>query len=277
MAFIICAIGALYLLRVPILTRVGTFLIVQDPLEPADIIFVLNGDIATRPFQVAKLVNQGISDKVVIVRAGDSLAVDAGLQPNITEMSVAMMKRAGIPEAKIVQLPFPKGVTSTFDEAAALHAYAKENAVKRIVVVTSAIHTRRARWILTRKLADLPLKIMMSPAPDPRYTPGNWWLQEDGFIGCQNEYLKQAGELSGQVPVTANVVGARGPVYTPSRPFYQHTERLKPHATFRVDPSGVRLSCESPPASVDPRSYSDLLVMPDAQGKVIGKRQASPH
>lgn len=192
MAFIICAIGALYLLRVPILTRVGTFLIVQDPIEPADIIFILNGDIATRPFQVAKLVNQGISDKVVIVRAGDSLAVDAGLQPNITDMSVKMMRKAGISEAKIVQLPFPKGVTSTFDEATALRAYVQENAVKRIVVVTSAIHTRRARWIITKELAGTPVKIMMSPAPDPRYTSRNWWRQEDGFIGCQNEYLKLA-------------------------------------------------------------------------------------
>ena len=191
-AALICALGALYMLRVPILTGVGNFLIVQDPIEPSDIIFVLNGDIATRPNQVAKLVNQGISDKVVIVRAVDSLAVDAGLQPNITDMSVAMMKRAGVPESKIVQLPFPKGVTSTFDEATALRQYVRKNAVKRIVVVTSAIHTRRARWIIAKELADTPLKIMMSPAPDPRYTPRNWWRQEDGFIGCQNEYLKLA-------------------------------------------------------------------------------------
>jgi len=192
MAFISCALGGVYLLRVPILTGVCNFLIVQDTLEPSDMIFVLNGDIATRAYQVAKLVNQGISDKVVIVRAVDSLAVDAGLQPNVTDMSVLMMKRAGIPEAKIVQLPFPKGVTSTFDEARALHAYVQKNSVKRVVVVTSAIHTRRARWIITKELAGTPPKIMMSPAPDPRYTPRNWWRQEDGFIGCQNEYLKLA-------------------------------------------------------------------------------------
>ena len=192
MVFIICAVGALYLLRVPILTRVGNFLIVQDSIEPSDMIFVLNGDIATRAFQVAKLVNQGISDKVVIMRAGDSLAVEAGLQQNITDLSVGMMKKAGIPEATIVQLPLPKAVSSTFDEAIALHEYVQKNAVKRIVVVTSAIHTRRARWIITKELRDTPVKIMMSPAPDPRYTSRNWWRQEDGFIGCQNEYLKLA-------------------------------------------------------------------------------------
>jgi uncharacterized SAM-binding protein YcdF (DUF218 family) len=190
MAFVICAIGALYLLRGPILTAVGNFLIVQDKLEPADLIFVFNGDIATRPFQVAKLINQGVADKVLIVRAENSLAVEAGLSQNITDLSVAMMRKAGIPEARIVQLPHPNGVTSSFDEAMALRAYVQQKQIKRIVAVTSAIHTRRARWILAKELADTPVKIMMSPAPDPRYTSRNWWRQEDGFIGCQNEYLK---------------------------------------------------------------------------------------
>jgi uncharacterized SAM-binding protein YcdF (DUF218 family) len=178
------------LLRVQILTGIGNFLIIQDPLEPSDIIFVLNGDVATRPFQVAKLVRQGLSDKVVIARAENSMAVEMGLAQNVTDTSVAVMEKAGIPESKIVQLPVPKGVTSTFDEATALRDYVRQNSYHRLIVVTSAIHTRRASWIIHKTFAGLPAKIMMSPAPDPRYTSGTWWRQEDGLIGCQNEYIK---------------------------------------------------------------------------------------
>src|SRR5690242_16497767 len=116
-AGMLAVICAAYLLRIPILSGIGKFLIIQDPLEPSDIIFVLNGDIATRPLQVANLMKRNLAENVVIVRAENSLAVDAGLSQNITDLSVATMKRAGVPDTKIVQLPFPKGVTSTFDEA----------------------------------------------------------------------------------------------------------------------------------------------------------------
>jgi uncharacterized SAM-binding protein YcdF (DUF218 family) len=186
----ICLAAAIYLFRVPILTAFGNFLVIQDRLEPSDIIFVLNGDVATRPFQAAKLWKEELAPKVVIVRAGNSLAVNMDIATNVTDTSIAMMKKAGIPAATIVQLPFPSGVTSTFDESRALRSYAQQNSLRRIIVVTSSIHTRRARWIIRRALAGLPLKIMMSPSFDPRYTPRNWWRQEDGFIGYQNEYLK---------------------------------------------------------------------------------------
>jgi len=187
---LLCVIVIVFALRVRILTGIGNFLIVQDSLEPADIIFVLNGDMATRPFQVARLVKQGISHKVVIARAGNSLAVDMDLAQNITDTSIAMMKKAGIPESEIVQLPVRGGVNSTFDEAGALRTYALRNSIRSLVVVTSAIHTRRASWIIHKTLAGVPVKIMMSPAPDHRYTSGTWWRQEDGLIGCQNEYIK---------------------------------------------------------------------------------------
>lgn len=182
----------MYLFRIPILTGIGNLLIVQDQLEPSDLIFVLNGDIATRPFQVAKLVQRGLSDKDVIVRAADSLASAANLYPNITELSIAMMIRAGIPQSSIIQLPQPKGVASTFEEAEALHSYVREHPLKRVIVVTSAIHTRRAGWIITRTLSDAHIKFMMSPAPDPRYNSHNWWRQEDGFLGYEMEYTKLA-------------------------------------------------------------------------------------
>jgi Uncharacterized conserved protein len=186
----VCLIAALYLFRVPILTALGNFLVIQDRLEPSDIIFVLNGDVATRLFQAAKLWKQGLAPKVVIVRAENSLAVNMDLAMNVTDTSIAVMKKAGIPEPVIVQLPVPNGVTSTFDESRALRSYAQQNSLRQIIVVTSAIHTRRARWIIHRELSGLAVKIMMTPFFDPRYTSSNWWRQEDGLIGYQNEYIK---------------------------------------------------------------------------------------
>jgi len=187
---IVCVICALFALRTPILTAFGEFLVIHDRLEPSDIIFVLNGDVATRPFQVAEVLKQHLAEKVVIARAENSIAVDMGLAQNVTDTSIAVMKKAGISQEKIIQLPFGKGVTSTFDEAVALRSYAQKTGLHRVIVVTSAIHTRRGRWIINRELAGAHVDILMSPAPDPRYKANNWWKQEDGLIGYQNEYIK---------------------------------------------------------------------------------------
>lgn len=186
----ICATGALFAFRTPILTAFGEYMVVHDSLQPSDIIFVLNGDVATRPYQVAKLVKQHLADKVVIARAENSIAAEMGLAQNVTDTSVSVMKRAGVPEEMIVQLPFGRGVTSTFEEAMALRDYAQKTGLHRAIVVTSAIHTRRGRWIIQRELAGARVEILMSPAPDPRYTSSNWWRQEDGLIGYQNEFIK---------------------------------------------------------------------------------------
>ena len=52
------------------------------------------------------------------------------------------------------------------------------------------LHTRRSRFIFRKKLAGLPVTVMMAPTPDRKYGPNNWWTMEDRVVGCQNEYLK---------------------------------------------------------------------------------------
>ena len=54
-AVIVGALAVVYLLRAPLLRVVGNFLVIRDPLETADIVFLLNGDVAVRPMHVAKL------------------------------------------------------------------------------------------------------------------------------------------------------------------------------------------------------------------------------
>src|SRR5689334_16032709 len=95
-------IGGVLLLRTPILTAMGNFLMVRDRLEPSDIIFVLNGDVATRPFQAAKLRPRSIANQVVIARAGNSQTVEMGLLTNnITDLNIAVMKKTVITAAQI--------------------------------------------------------------------------------------------------------------------------------------------------------------------------------
>ena len=179
-----------YAFRAPILTGVADVLIVNDDPQPADIIFLLNSDFNTRPFRVSQLYKQGLVPIVVIARSEEPPAVKMGLIPNDTDISVGIMEKTGVPSSKIVILPFPGGVTSTFDEATALHRYIDATHITRVMLVTSVFHSRRAKWIFDRELAGLPVKLEMVAVPYSTFDQTNWWKSEAGLITLNNEYIK---------------------------------------------------------------------------------------
>jgi uncharacterized SAM-binding protein YcdF (DUF218 family) len=179
-----------FVFRSFLLTAVAEGLIVNDSPHPADIIFLLNGDYNTRPFRAAELYDQKLAPLVVIARSEDTPAVTMGLIPNETDISVSILKKKGVPPDKIVVLSWPGGVTSTFDEAAALHQYVNITDISRIILVTSEFHSRRAKWIFERELSGLPVTLEMVAVPYSTFDKTSWWKNENGLITLNNEYIK---------------------------------------------------------------------------------------
>jgi uncharacterized SAM-binding protein YcdF (DUF218 family) len=176
--------------RSQILTSIADYLIVSDKLQPADVIVLLNSEVDTRPFRASELYKQGLAPVIVIARSESTPTVDLGLVPNDTDISVAVMEKQGVPADKIIVLPFPGGVTSTFDEAAAIRQYVQAHQTRRIILVTSAFHTRRARWIFEKTLAGLPVALELVAVPYAGFDQTNWWKNETGLITLNNEYIK---------------------------------------------------------------------------------------
>ncbi|MEJ5370094.1 MAG: YdcF family protein [Bryobacteraceae bacterium] len=190
-AFLLASLLAvLWLARWRILAAAGAFLVDAAPAHPADLILLLNGDLDTRPAAAASLWKQNLAPRIAIARSESSRAVQLGLVPNVTDLAVEMLLRDGVPREAISELPFPGGVTSTFDEARALKEWLRVHPAPRILVVTNAIHTRRARWIFSRELKDAGVQLAFYAVPDRRYRLEQWWENEHGFLGVYNEYLK---------------------------------------------------------------------------------------
>ncbi len=188
-AVLVLLAASAYLFRVQLLTRAADFLVVDDaPLRPAEMLFVLNGDYNTRPFRAAELYRQGLAPAVVIAQSANQPVQSLGLLQNETSIAVAAMEKLGIPSEKVVVLP--GGVTSTYDEALALRRYVQENDIHTVILVTSAFHTRRARWIITKELAGLGVTLQVSPVPYGGFDAANWWKSEDGLVTVNNEYVK---------------------------------------------------------------------------------------
>jgi uncharacterized SAM-binding protein YcdF (DUF218 family) len=191
-AVILLLVLLVYAFRAPILRGVAQGLIVNDEPTTSDIIFVLNSDYNIRPACAAALYKQGLGPLIVMARSEDTPAVEMGLIPNDTDISVGVLEHLGIPAEKILVLPYPGGVTSTFDEATVLHQYIQSTGIDRIILVTSAFHSRRASWIFARELADLPVDVRMVAVPYSTFDDTNWWQNESGLITLNNEYIKLA-------------------------------------------------------------------------------------
>jgi uncharacterized SAM-binding protein YcdF (DUF218 family) len=180
----------LFVFRTNILTALGSFLVVEDKLERADMIFLLNGDTTTRPFYASQLFHRNLAPNVGIARMEDSEGVKLGAYPNPTDSNIIVLKQTGVPEDHIVQLRPPDGVMHTIDEANALRTYVEHTAVHRVIIVTSDLHSRRSRYTFRKALSGTGVEVLMAPTPDLKYGAKNWWHSEDGIIGLQNEYIK---------------------------------------------------------------------------------------
>lgn len=179
-----------YWFRENMFAGIGKFLVVRDRLEPADAIFILNGDLLVRPQYAAILLHEGLAPKVIIARAKDSAPVQAGAYPNITDSCISILTSLGVPESQIIQLRPTPGVEHTVDEAQALLAYCDRNQLHKVIVVTSDMHYRRARFVLRKTLRKTLVRIMLAPVAGGNFSATNWWTTEDGVVGCQDEYIK---------------------------------------------------------------------------------------
>ena len=181
----------LYFFRVPILVSMARFLTVSDQLKTADVIYVLGGDYLTRAPHAAALFNQGLATKIVLPKEEVSQAVQLGLQSHSTKITFDMLVKLGVDQSAIIILESSSGgVTSTYDEARVLKDYIESESINAVIIVTTAFHSRRSRWIFNKVLKGKSVEILMSPTEHTKFDKYNWWKVEKGLISYIEEYLK---------------------------------------------------------------------------------------
>jgi uncharacterized SAM-binding protein YcdF (DUF218 family) len=187
----LCALLAIgYLFRSSLLRGAANAWIVNDPLTKADVIVVLGGGPATRPFEAARLFHQGLAPKILLTNPQPAPATQLGLLPADAELERTILLREDIPASCI--LIAPKPVDSTYGETLSVREWAKVNGVKRIIIPTDIFQTRRARWVFRKELKPLGVRVEVDAVPVREYAATNWWQHEQGVVAFQNEILKYA-------------------------------------------------------------------------------------
>ena len=188
----ICGLLAIiYLAWHPLLRAAASFWIVQDRIEPADIIIVIGDDdfTADRAKQAAALFHAGWAHQV--------LASGRMLRPyaSIADYMARDLESDGVPPSAILR--FSHRADDTRDEAEGLRVMAEEKGWRRILLVTSNYHTRRARYIF-RKVFPASVRLEISSAADAGFDPATWWESRQGrklFFLETAGYLQAMWEL----------------------------------------------------------------------------------
>ncbi len=180
---------ALFLARVPLLTAVGSFLIVSDSVERADLLYIMGGGLDARPIRAAELYRQGYAPLIATPYVESTAGVEYGIRVNAAVENVLMLRRHGVPDSVIHLLKVRGGSTSTLDDARILASYMRQRGYRRVIVVTSEFHTRRSRWALRQFLPDT-IDLRMAAADERAYSPSDWWRSEAGMLAVIEEFLK---------------------------------------------------------------------------------------
>ena len=170
----------------------GRRLIRSDSLVRSDLIVVLGSYRLERTLEAGMLYRQGWAPRIFLLRPPDlmrdTLRRQFGIHvPVFLDVQKDVLAQMGVPNAAVVTSSrTPDG---TRDEARAVADYVRANAYRRIIVVTSPYHTRRAGSSF-EDAAKGSFEVVVHPDKYEPVDPSRWWVRFPDRYEVVNEYMK---------------------------------------------------------------------------------------
>lgn len=159
------------------LARLGAWLVVQDPLQKADAIFVLGGSRYERPLEAVELYKAGWAPRITLTRqisdSGELELIRRGVPyPREVDEQVEVLGLLGVPKTAIAILD---EADNTAEEADTLYRVATSERWQRAIVVTSKQHTRRARLVMRRRMHGTGVEVIVRFSRFDDSDVEHWW------------------------------------------------------------------------------------------------------
>lgn len=165
-----------------ILTQAAAWLVTNDPLTRADVIIALSGDsTGERVMQAVSLWRQDYAPKVIL---------SGGPLGRWTTAAEVMRKEAlilGLPAQAIL---IEEESMSTWEQALRTLPMVQKLGGRRVIVVTSPYHARRAKWTFQRIFGAAGIQVLVSPSPYSTFHVDRWWTREQDTEDVLLEYFK---------------------------------------------------------------------------------------
>lgn len=152
------------------LRAIGNFVIINDKLEKADAILVLSGDNPNgdRLKNGIKMLKSKWANRLVV--SGNDIA----WRTNVADIMEKQALYLGAKKQNIIKVRHRSDSTS--QESKKLLQVFKRSHIKKVILVTSNYHTRRAKRILNKAFNN-EIELLAFPVHDTYYypDPDNWW------------------------------------------------------------------------------------------------------
>lgn len=187
-AALLLALAVLF--HAAILESFGSFLITEDPLQKAEAIVALRGQVPFRDLEAAKYFREGFAPVVILVptKAREEAQAMERLGVKVIqdwEYGREVLLKQGVPESAIV-ITKNEGEGTLEELRAAYQAMPDKTAP--VILVTSKYHTRRTRLTWNYVTNGHSKAIVRAAAGDP-FEPSRWWKERRGVLAVVREYL----------------------------------------------------------------------------------------
>ena len=171
--------------------NLGRWLVAPDGLQHARAIVVLSGRVPFRAMEAAEIYREGWAPEVWLFHdesdAADQACARLGIHHVADhEYDQLILERLGVPRDAIRILEPP--TTNTVSEARRIAAELRRLDGDRAILVTSAVHTRRAKVIWHLAVGDNPQAILRGAASEP-WDADHWWRATQDVEAVVHELL----------------------------------------------------------------------------------------
>jgi hypothetical protein len=192
---LIIGYAALSYYRVPVLTALGKYLILEHPLKRADLIVCTPGPPMEQGLTAAELYQRGLAPRIFIPQepppAGlDILKEEGGRYPDASELFMETLKGLNVPESACTV--GNRAVDGVWEEAEELRKYIVGKEISSMIIVTSAPRARQTYLAFKNILDGKEVEIMMSPSRYSGFKADSWWKRDRYISDAIMEYQKLA-------------------------------------------------------------------------------------
>jgi hypothetical protein len=161
-------------------TKAGAFLLVDSPL-PSDVILVLAGETDRRPERALELLAQGYGKRVLLDVPANAKIYES------TEIQLAQKYIQDLPQAASIRICPIYGM-STRDESKDAEKCLGLEGGKKVLIVTSDFHTRRALSVFRREIPGRDYSV--AAARDEGQFGVRWWAHRQWAKTLVDEWLR---------------------------------------------------------------------------------------
>jgi uncharacterized SAM-binding protein YcdF (DUF218 family) len=176
-------------LTVTIFFGVGSWLVVEDPLERARAIVVLSGAMPLRAIEAAKLYREGYAPEIWLTHSSEpgKTLEEMGIPfAGEDHYDALVLMHEGVPQEAIHVLGPP--IVNTADEIKVVASSLVREKGEAVIIVTTKPHTRRVR-LLWRRLARSQGRAIVRAASRDPFDPRHWWRSTSDALDVVREVL----------------------------------------------------------------------------------------